>query len=336
MQRFSKKDAWELAYRAIIRAGANVATARSLADATVAAELSQRPAVGLAHLKDYFAGFTSGRIAATATPEVAYPAPALIHVDARGAIGQLGFDMAFEELVSRAATYGIAVFAQSHSYTTGQLGYYARRLALRGLVAIAATNGPPLMTAVGGKEAVYCTNPLAFAAPVEGEVPLLIDQASSPTAFVNIRHAAEQGAAIPEGWAIGPDGAPTTDAREAVKGALVAFGGARGANIALMVEVLAAGLTSANWSLDAPSFVSGNKSPGAGLFVLALKPDLLDKGFATRLTVQLERLASKGIHIPGRQCRDEGDIELSADLVAWLETAGPPPYAKGPELRPIR
>ena len=64
--------------------------------------------------------------------------------------------------------------------------------------------------------------------------------------------------------------APTTDPFAAMKGALLPFGGARGANIALMVEVLAAGLTGANWSLDASDFQAGDASPGAGLFVLAL------------------------------------------------------------------
>ena len=42
----------------------------------------------------------------------------------------------------------------------------------------------------------------------------------------------------------------------ALAGALLTFGGARGANIALMVEVFAAGLTGANWSLDAPDFIT--------------------------------------------------------------------------------
>ncbi|GLS18995.1 malate dehydrogenase [Labrys miyagiensis] len=319
MPRLTRQEAWDLAYRATIRAGANEATARSLADATVAAELAQRPAVGFAHLKDYLAAFACGRIAATVVPEVDYPAPALIHVDAKGAIGQLGFDMAFDELVSRASTYGIAILAQRGSYTTGELGYYARRLALKELVAIAATNGPALMTPGAGTPLVYCTNPLAFAAPVEGGLPLVIDQASSATAFVNIRQAAEQGLPIPDGWAVDAEGQPTTDAREAMKGALLAFGGSRGANIALMVEVLAAGLTGANWSLDAPSFAEGDRSPGIGLFVVALKPDLLTWDFAARLALQLDRLAANGVHIPGRSAASDGTIELPAALVATLE-----------------
>ncbi|WP_448952247.1 Ldh family oxidoreductase [Labrys neptuniae] len=313
-----RKAAWDLAHRACRGAGASEAVAHSLADAIVSAEWAGRASVGLAHLVDYLAAFASGRITAAAEPIWEHPALAFIRVDAQGGIAQLGFDRAFAELCGRASQYGLAVFVQRNSYTTGELGYYARRLAKAGLVSIAATNGPALMAARPGGERVYCTNPLAFAAPVAGERPLVIDQASSATAFVNLRRAAEKEEAIPAGWAIDAEGQPTTDAREAVKGALLAFGGARGANIALMVEVLAAGLSGANWSLDAPGFMAGDKSPGAGLFVLALKPDLLEPDFAGRLKGQLDRLAGKGVHIPGRNKAGE-TIEIGKSVVGVLE-----------------
>jgi (2R)-3-sulfolactate dehydrogenase (NADP+) len=166
---------------------------------------------------------------------------------------------------------------------------------------------------------------LAFAAPRAGGPPLLIDQASSETAFVNVRQAAKAGRAIPQGWALDADGNPTTDAKAAVKGALLAFGGARGANIALMVEVLAAGLTGANWSLDAPSFVSGSQSPGSGLLVIAMEPKLLDPNFEHRLGSQLDRLdAAYGVHIPGagkgasRQAAQRAGLEIANAILARL------------------
>ena len=93
------------------------------------------------------------------------------------------------------------------------------------------------MTVAGAKTPVYCTNPIAFAAPLDEGPPLLIDQASSATAFVELRRYAERGEALPPGWAVDADGQPTTDPHAAMRGALLAFGGARGANIALMVEV---------------------------------------------------------------------------------------------------
>jgi (2R)-3-sulfolactate dehydrogenase (NADP+) len=174
-------------------------------------------------------------------------------------------------------------------------------LAARGLLALAATNGPALLAGSGATRPTFCTNPLAFAAPRGNDrPPLLIDQASSAAAFVSIRRAAEEGKPIPEGWALDESGKPTTDPGEAMRGALLAFGGARGANIALMVEVLSAGLTAANWSLDAPSFTEGSQSPGAGLIVIAIDAEAVAPGFAMRLDTHLQRLgADYGVHIPG-------------------------------------
>ena len=177
------------------------------------------------------------------------------------------------------------------------------------------------MTVSGAKRPLYCTNPIAFAAPLDEGPPLLIDQASSATAFVQLRHYAERGEPLPPGWAVDGDGEPTTDPKAALRGALLAFGGARGANIALMVEVMAAGLAGANWALDAPSFTSGDRSPGAGLLVIALTPSLLAPDFPQRLILQLDWLAKLGVHIPGRRGAAT-EIELPDELVAEIERAG--------------
>ncbi|AWP27644.1 Ldh family oxidoreductase [Paenibacillus sp. Cedars] len=316
--RYDLNSAREFAIRVCVAAGASMAVAISLAEATIDAECSGRTSVGFAHLPDYLEGFLCGRISGTEEPALFYPTPTIIQADAKGGIAQLAFDNAFEELQTRASTYGVTVLSLKNSYTAGELGYYVRRLAHKGLVAIATSNGPALMTAGQSKEAVYGTNPLAFAAPVDNRAPLVLDQASSATAFVNIRKAAERGEMIPEGWAIDGRGQRTNDSREALKGALLAFGGSRGANIALMVEMLAAGMTGANWSLDAPSFDEGRTSPGVGLFIVALDPQLLSPGFSTRLASQVERLSSKGIYIPGGSyIKDE--IDVPSSLVATLE-----------------
>lgn len=310
----------DFARRALEAAGAHEAMARSLADATIAAELRGRASVGFAHLVDYIDSLQAGRIDGRAEPMVTSPAPALIEVDAKGGIAQYGFDLAFDLLCARAHELGVASLALRNSFTTGELGDYALRLAEKGHVALAATNGPPLMSPPGVARAVYCTNPLAFAAPGPDGPALLIDQASSATAFVNIREAASRGEAIPAGWAVDASGAPTTDPAAALEGHLLPFGGARGANIALMVEILAAGLTGANWSLDAPSFVAGDRSPGIGLFVLAIAPRGAAAGLAARFGDQMERLAGLGVHVPGRGKRDgrAGDERRTLSLPAGV------------------
>jgi (2R)-3-sulfolactate dehydrogenase (NADP+) len=321
MRRFTLEEATDLAACAITAAGASNEAALSLARATVSANAHGKASSGFSHLMDYLSALRAGRIDGDAEPLVTSPAPAVIHCDARGGIAQLGFDRAFDDLRRRAETFGIALFAQNGSYTTGELGYYTRRLAEAGLVAFAATSGPALMTVAGAKTPVYCTNPIAFAAPLDEGPPLLIDQASSATAFVELRRYAERGEMLPAGWAVGADGQPTTDPSAALRGALLAFGGARGANIALMVEVLAAGLASANWALDAPSFTSGDRSPGAGLLIIAITPALFALDFPQRLRLQLDRLVKLGVHIPGRRAAAT-EIELPAALAAEIERAG--------------
>lgn len=312
----SPTEAIDLARTALMRVGMVEAAAAALARAVTDAETAGKPAIGFAHLTDYLRALVDGRISGRAEPLITSPVPAIMKCDAMGGIAQHGFDIACEELATKAKALGVAVFASSNSYTTGELGWYAARLAQEGLVAFAATNGPALLAGSGAGQAVYCTNPLAFAAPVEDGRILLIDQSSSATAFVKIREAAARGEAIPADWALDQDGRPTTDPFAAMRGALVAFGGSRGANIALMVEVLAAGLTGANWSLDAPDFQAGDKCPGAGLFVLALAPQLLAEGFSIRLAAQVERLSARyGVHIPGLERIPRQQQAQSAGIV---------------------
>lgn len=296
----SLDEARALCIAAARGAGAGEETARAIALAAVAAEADGQPGVGLSHYVDYLESLEAGRIDGKAEPAITRPALAIYLSDAQGGAAHTGFDRVFDDIVKSARLFGVAIFSQKNSYTCGALGHFTGRLAEAGLVALAATNGPALIAGSGSTRPVYCTNPISLAAPAANGPPLVIDQSTSATAFVNIRKAAQAGEAIPEDWALDIRGNPTTDAGEAMKGALLAFGGARGANIALMVEVLAAGVSGANWSLDAPSFSAGSKSPGAGLFVVALAPKLFDAGFEQRMRSQLDRLSGDfGVHIPG-------------------------------------
>lgn len=313
----------DLAISACLKAGASPAVAGSLADATVSAACFGHAGMGFPHLLDYLSSFREDRIRGDAVPAIDCPAPAIIHADAMGGIAQLGFDLAFDRLAEAACRFGVALFAQKNCYTAGELGYYVRRLAMEGLVSLAAANGPALLAAAPGTPAVYCTNPVAFGAPVDGgDPPLVIDQASSATAFVNLVRAAREGQAIPEGWAVDAHGDGTTDPSAALRGALLAFGGSKGANIALLVEVLSAGLAGASWSLDSPSFLSGDRPPNAGLTVVIISPTAISPDFGSRLANQLRRLEHLGVHIPGRRSKinsESGGLSVVLDRELFEE-----------------
>ena len=321
-RRLSLEEATGLAARAARAAGLSDEAALSLARATVSANAHGKSSSGFSHLMDYLP--PRGRAASTArraARDFASAGRDPLRRERRDRPTRLRSRLR-RSLPPRRNLWRRDLRPKG-SYTTGELGYYPRRLAEAGLVAFAATSGPALMTVAGAKKPVYCTNPFAFAAPVADGPPLLIDQASSATAFVQLRHYAERGEALPPGWAVDAEGEPTTDPHAALRGALLAFGGARGANIALMVEVMAAGLAGANWALDAPPFTSGNRSPGAGLTIIAIAPALLSPDFSRRLRLELDRLATLGVHIPGRRAAATA-IDLPDALVSEIERAGAP------------
>ncbi|MFY7836290.1 MAG: Ldh family oxidoreductase [Novosphingobium sp.] len=273
---------------------------RSLVEASLAANGSGRPAVGLAHFVDYLDALVGGRIDGQAEPVIEQPLPAAICCDARGGTAQYGFELALDRLVTAAQTCGIAVFTLKNSYTAGEMAHFVRLLAVRGLIGFVCSNAHAMMAAAPGGARVYGTNPLAFAVPRPApNPPLVFDQATSATAFLNIARAAQDGSAIPAGWATGPDGAITTDPMQAIHGALLPFGGAKGANIALMVEVLSAGLSGGRWSMDAGHFREGSDAPDIGMTVIALSPVIADPDMLARVDAQLDRLAEAGVHIPG-------------------------------------
>nr|WP_245408470.1 Ldh family oxidoreductase [Zhengella mangrovi] len=289
----------DLSEKACLACGASPAMAASLVAATLSAEQAGRHEVGLAHLLDYLQSLKDGRIDGQADPVIEKPLPAVIRADARHGIAQLGFDRAFDDLVAAAETCGIALFTQKNSYTAGEIGYYVRRLAGRGLIALAFANAHAMMAPAPGADRLYGTNPLAFAMPVEGSDPLVIDQATSATAFVTIAKAASEGRSIPEGWAVNARGMPTTDPAEAVLGALLPFGGYKGANMAIMVELLAAGLSGSLWSADARNFRSGPAAPDTGLTVIGIAAGSGDDGLGKRVAAQMQRLSAAGVHVPG-------------------------------------
>lgn len=315
-------EAREITIKACLACGAGPALASSLAAATLSAARFGQRDLGFPHLLDYLEALKAGRINGYPRPIIRPILPSFVQADADGGIAQLPFDLAYDDFRKRVSTFGVAVYTQKNSYTAGELGYYVRRLALDGLVAIAVANGPALMTTAGSGKRVYCTNPIAFGAPTgPGGAPVVIDQASSATAFVRVKRAADLGQNIPEGWAVDQSGRPTTDALEAIEGALLPFGGYKGANIALIVELLAAGLSGASWSMDGADFLSGDRSPDTGMTIIAIAPATADNNFSSRIAHQVRRLTESGVHVPTQDVmRGDGDcqVEVSEQLLRSL------------------
>lgn len=301
--------------------------AASLAAATLSAQEAGKDSLGILHFFDYLDAMRGNRLDGAAEPLTSSPGPAVIVADAARGIPHVAFDRVFSDLVRTARQLGVVVFSQRNAYTCGALGYFTERVAAEGLVCLAASNSSAHMAAGGSTAAVFGTNPLSFAAPRgEGQSPLVFDQASSQTALVGIREAARNGVPIPEGWAVDAAGVHTTDASAALMGALLPFGGYKGANVALMVEMLAT-MSGASWSLDAGFFDSGERSPAVGMFLIGVDPSKFDPGYSARVAEHLARLRKDyGMRFPGDShvAMPEGICSIAPKVFAKLQGLATP------------
>jgi (2R)-3-sulfolactate dehydrogenase (NADP+) len=147
---------------------------------------------------------------------------------------------------------------------------------------------------------VFGTNPIAFACPLPGAAPIVVDLSLSKVARGNILAARQKGERIPEGWALDGAGAPTTDPEAALAGTMLPLGDAKGTALALMVELLAAGLTGANYAAEASSFLDAEgPPPGTGQLIIAFDPDAFAGGVAHFGRLAAMIAAQPGARLPG-------------------------------------
>lgn len=261
--------------------------AQSVARALVQAEIDGQKGHGLSRVPSYAAQAKSGKVDGRAIPQGRQTRPGSLMIDAKNGFAFPAVNLAIERLPGLAATNGVAAAGITRSHHFGVAGHHVERLAEAGLVALAFGNTPKAMAPWGGKQSLFGTNPIAFAAPQRGKPPMVVDMALSQVARGKILTAAQKGEAIPAGWAVDEHGEPTTDAAAALKGALQPIGGAKGAALALMVEVLGVALTGANFGFEASSFFEAEgPPPGVGQFFIAIDPGAFGgaESFADRMT----------------------------------------------------
>ncbi|MEO1550659.1 MAG: Ldh family oxidoreductase, partial [Pseudomonadota bacterium] len=243
----------------------------------------------------------TGKVQGQATPTLQDVKPGVFRVDAAHGFFYPAFRLALPELVARARANGIAACALHRSHHFGVAGHACEALAEQGCIGLIYGNAPKALAPTGASVPVLGTNPIAFAAPAPG-APLVIDMAVTTVARGKILAAREAGEPIPPGWALGPDGQPTTDAVQALKGTLAPMGGSKGAALALMVEVMSACLAGAALSAEASSLFDGDGAPpNLGQVILAVDASALSGGaFAGRMA-DLVALYDQldGVRLPG-------------------------------------
>ena len=223
---------------------------------------------GVARLHTYFDMLALGRINPKANVKIAREKPGTATVDGDNGLGLVVGPKANDICMDKAEQTGSAVVSVSNTNHYGIAAYYSIKALERDLIGWSMTNTTKLVAPLWGAERMLGTNPIAIAFPAGEEPPVVIDLATSATAYGKIEIAKRKNAEIPYGWAIDKDGNMATRPEQMIEGGALLplgstreMGGHKGFGLGAMVDILCCVLSGANWGPYAPPFALRQEIP---------------------------------------------------------------------------
>jgi LDH2 family malate/lactate/ureidoglycolate dehydrogenase len=206
---------------------------------------------------------------------------------------------AIDKAIEIARKNGVAVVCANNTWFSGRLAYYVERAARQGFIAMHTTNTTARVAPFGGIDRLLGTNPFAIAFPAEDD-PLVIDIGTSQTTWGDVVLAQTKGVPLPEGVAVSPAGHPTTDPGEALAGAILPWGGARGSGLSLAVQLL---------GIFAGSTLVIDDVSNYGLFFMVIDPEAVMPGgnLKSRMSEFRQVLLANRAQAGGSAVRMPGD-----------------------------
>lgn len=308
-QRLGLEAIHRLAADALARNGFSAANAAVIADVVTAAERDGARSHGLMRIPGYVRGARTGRIDPAAVPRPVAFAQArtdcadIIEIDGGRGYAAPAVALGRPLLIDAVRTHGRGTLRLRNAHHLHALWWDVEAVAEAGYLALAMVISRPVASVFDGHGRALGTNPLCFAVPREGRPPLVADMATSASARGDIALAQHEGRAIPPDWAVGPDGAPTTDPKTALAGSQRPYGGgAKGSALMLMVEVFAAVLSGGRFGFEALAAGKNDDAPlDTGEVILAFDPALFGGAAAGgRIEALCAHLAASGVtRLPG-------------------------------------
>jgi len=262
MLKFSSDALVRVSAALLQEAGASGEEAQVVAEFLVQANLCGVDSHGVLRLMEYVDAIERGQVKPGAKIEKVKETRSTALVDGNWGFGQVickkGMDIAIEK-ARKSMVSSVGIF---HSYHVGRLADYALMATKQDMIAFLVANADPSVAPYGGRKGVIGTNPLAFAVP-SGDMPVVVDFATSTVAEGKVRAALFKGERVPEGWIVDRFGRDTTNpadlyepplppAQIRLAGALLPFGQWKGYGLGLIVDILGGALTGGGCDGDVP------------------------------------------------------------------------------------
>ena len=246
--------------------------------------------------------------------KVVHETPLSALIDGGNNVGYVSVYHATQIAINKARASGIASVGVYNSYFSGRNAYFVEMITRAGLVGIHAASAQPHVLPIGGREPAFGTNPLCFGFP-SAQGPVIYDMGTASIMVGEIQLFAHIGQELPAGIAFDANGNPTRDAKEALKGGWVPFGGHKGYGLSFAVQAL--GL------LAGAALARGNVQD-YGFLLFALDPRLMLPGgefpdqmaeLVTKVKATARRPGVDEIRIPSERAFRERERRRKEGLV---------------------
>jgi ureidoglycolate dehydrogenase (NAD+) len=304
----------EFASNALIAAGTEADAAQSVANALTETSLRGVDSHGIRLLLHYIKVVQGGRI--NPSPRLAFTKTGLGTgiVDGDNGFGHHASYFAIDHAVGIAQETGVGAVSVINSSHFGAAGSYVLRAAAKGYVGLGFCNSDAFVLAHDGVHSFHGTNPIAFAAPVAGNEPFLLDMATSVVPWNRVQDYLMEGLPLPPDVTVDSSGEPTIDAAQSA--ALLPLGGMlyghKGAGLASMIEVLCAIVTGSPYcstlpAMKGPDF-STPRHMGHFFFVIDYRRFVPQQAYEAGMEAYLRDLRSQPSK-PGKKVMAPGDRE---------------------------
>jgi LDH2 family malate/lactate/ureidoglycolate dehydrogenase len=340
------------------RLGVPAADAREVARCLAKADLRGVDSHGMVRLPVYARRIQAGVVNPRPSVRIARPGTAVALADGDNGLGPVVAAHAMDAAIELARVHGTGFVGVKGSNHFGPGAFYVEKAIQEGFIGIAISNAPPNMAPFGGRKRFLGTNPLAIGIPAGGEAPLIFDSSTSVVARGKIIVAAQQGRSIPPDWAVDPDGVPTTDAAQALAGAVLPFGGPKGSAISFIIDIFCGVLTGAAFAEHLNTLEDLKSTQNVGHVLAAVRTDLFlpDAEFRSRMDAILRMLKASPAAPGTERVLAPGDIEraheeantrlgipldetIAAQLAKFGASVGvafPPAATRPPDSEPAR
>ena len=168
---------------------------------------------------------------------ITHETPASALLDGGNNVGYVAVYKAAEVTIEKAKANKFAVVGAYDSYYSGRNAYFVEKIVNAGLVVIHIACGQPHVVPPGGTRPAMGTNPICIGFPTAND-PVIVDMGTAALQWGEVMLHAHIDAPLPEGVGVDQDGNPTRDAKAALLGGVLPFGGHKGYGLSMAIQAM--------------------------------------------------------------------------------------------------